>query len=1475
MDVGGSFLELSCVRVALIPAGPPLSDYRFEQLASHLIAFREIPITALPRRAAVPRATGSATFSSMPTALRDSLSDSPSPLSRSLSATREAGPKRNSLEAFSRQSNIDHLPIQTRSASCTPPGAKSSLSVNSLTYSIVGSTHGARGRTEVASLSSPTPSASPKCEALNKTSATSPHQMADLNMYGPEVLSSFRLRYDVIHRDRTGALHVKPFSEWDDFHSSKIWGVFGIVDHTHLHSADHAKQTMDDIYDEFNSSLTHFKDATVRRLIIFTSPEDPQVSGPLVQHGPLTSESFKSSGLPFSVGYIPERLEPEDTRLEVRAQIVHFSGLLLNSIDRDCWKRRESPPTELFLSPIDGKQTTDRQSKLVKRRAGRLDKLLGDSLLLMGCPSEALVKYTSAIERAKASSDRLWHAGAMEGWSAAHVLNYVGSGGAVDDSDLSDLLIEHYSEVYKLYHKKGVAEPEAAAAMRLAEFLGWWTNRRKDALEAAEHAATVGESLKVPKRAALWEALARFSDRMGCRRKAALFLYRLGNLNSSLCIWSSAVTLMIASERQLSLDGRKPWASLNRKVLLTAANLAKEAGDTNTAARLHTEALIISVPEISGNNKGGGDDEVIIAALNKAQVPAYLPAASGVIDVEEMTPLQIPGLSLRQLEIGIGDTQSDSLSTDGPFIYNPFEAKKRAKAAAVARRTVSWVCGEQAQVSVRLHSNVKADIVIDVISVLLAQSASECHEFGNVHDQELSGSPPNEQGSVAVNDSASSEEHTKKVRDVLRRSSELAKTISETVTIFSGEKKREVVKCFTIFPKQVGPLFVRGLLIRLFNGALVMLPSDSSEFEANPPVNVICNLPRISISCHSVEGESMDNISKRTPLTVFDGEQRSFRVDIKNIGADTMTWMAANVLSSHPERLEVIKHDFSGKGILNGLEQSGGSKSFMIHVLGKHRMNCIGRNSPLVDTSEWGNSSSTVSVIVEYEGKDSSGMLRESSTSVKVVSKRAVTVGRVTIFENYPSDSSQSEPGGDLKSSCCVAFEVTNEVSAPATVVMRQQSEFWKSAEYGVKESHRQHELKDFSNEGCLVECGASVRLVCILETDVMRELRKRLNGDVDNYDISNIGESPVVFKIMWSLPSLGRQGFLDISVRELWQAMVFSGNVPSGNIMESNCFHGFKYQTVQAEVTMKLLNSKHRESSSTCKQKAEDDGCVNFVEVGTFWTVLVQVRNKCDVGLPKESMLDLELIQKDDRGVSRKLQRAFIVGAVERVFVGSLKPTLGTFAHKIRVRVSSTGTFQLIARLYDGVRRSSRVSPASCPKSKSQWLHTSNEFRKFTLEESFPFTLKGLEGKSEKLVKVGSVAPEEDGVSPNNGSPISASMEAEQSPRTPTLAEESMSNGFKSARVSRKRGQGEGSPTANIIHPSTIDTYPSSQAGQNKCTALACSILLFAAIQDSEGSNVSLQQFSSSESQSSLTPRGETPIMSTSISDADTLYHL
>lgn len=1289
MDVGGSFLELACVRIAVVPAGPLLPDARYEELTAHLTAFREIPVNALPRRPpaappprsqAVAQSASFSTIASMTPALRAALKEtSPNPLSRSYSAMRQlprsstAYPSRQSLAHSGSSASLP------RSASISAPLFSPPQKSAPLASPALSSLRA--DPTVIGSIMECAPPPTPRFNA-------------DLDLKAPEVDATFRMHFDVVHRDGMGALIMRPITDWDDFHSTKVWGVFGIVDATNT-----TESKRDDVVAraalDFRASLVHFKHAAVRRLIIFVPP-DPDHSRPFVLNSATfaadSSDSLNleatrdinaqfSTTLPFSIGHVPERPRAEDTKLEARAQVVHFAGLLLHEIDLECWRRRESPSSQLFLSPLDENASSDRQSKLAKRRLGRLDKLLGDSLLLMGNPADALLKYSSAIERSKASSDRLWLASAMEGWSAAHVLSHIGNGGTPDDSALVDKIIEHYAEIFKLYQKKRVAEPEAAAAMRLAEFLSLWTSRRKEALDAALHAATVGEGLRTPKRAALWEAFARFSDRMGYRRKAAMYLYRLGELNASQAVSSSAVTLMVAAERQLCKSGRKPWALLNRRILFIAARHAEEAGDSQTSARLYAEALAItSVPL----RERQAEDEIIIGALSKANVPSYLPSASSLLFLSNITACAMDGLSVQLRNSTSNAIKTDRLPRDGPFIYNPFEARKRAKAEA-ASRSVTWVCDESAFVSLRLVSHVGAELVTEVVAVLVRKPSETNEDLSNISsltekkidaDKNSENSEMSESrttldsmvdGKSVSDEDEQTVQHALLVQQELECSSEVLQTNPDSLMLHPNDPTGST-KYITVIPRQSGSVTIVGILVRLFNNALIILQSENENTSisrsAEVRVDVMERLPRVNICVRAGEGE-YGNESVRANVMLFDGERRSVDVEACNSGTEKIARITGKVLVEDGAGFVITRDELGGQDVVTGLESMGEVRTFQIEFLGQWRGS---RSQSQLEA--------LISVGVEYESFSTKGIVRESFAQIRVICRKAVSVGRVVMFHRANSTSSvmmQTVGNSEL----CMAVEVTNHISIPAKVAVVQR---WGN--FGTDMQADNRVIRNGENgEETLVEHCACVRLV----TPLLGNMKDFLRRAVLTGWSADMSGTVVV---QWALPSMGRSGMVATVSEQLRKAAILTWGVAAGSAGRAPLgWHGRQdgvRATVRLHISPNIVKAENNEREAHLRTTDTED-FQNEVSTGTVYPIKVEVANDGLKALPPSTVFDIDFEPNAGRTGIAIENRGYLTGSLSHVFVGPILPG-ESFEHTVNVCVNSVGIVEVTAYVYDEI---------------------------------------------------------------------------------------------------------------------------------------------------------------------------------------------
>lgn len=1221
--------------MAVIPTGAAISDQRFSQLASHITSFREIPLAKLPRRAASSR--GYATFSGLSSSMRGEFRhDDASKLFRSNSLTRDIGAKPKHKTISATRSEMFIKP--SLEAKLTPPRASgSSDDLSSSSSPLPSESDRSIQERHIAEAGADSiPQSVPNVEgqdialsfAIGRETGTSSRPVTDLELTGTDVDSTFRLRYEVFHRSHAGTLIPKVLSEWDEFHSSNIRAVIGIAD---ISDTNEKEEEVRNACKDFKESLVHFEDATVSRLIIFTLPSDERVSVPFNAEDQYSLPSGRSP-MRFTIGFVPEKGEDLATQLELRAHVEYFAGLTLHAVDKECWKRRESPQSDVILSPIDEKQPSERQPKLVKRRVGRLDKLIADSLLLMGSPKEALDKYNSAIERAKAGSDRLWLAGAMEGWAAAHVLCHLGSGGHLSDPQLTDRVVESYSEIYKLYQKKRCAEPEAAAALRLAEFLGTWTNRRKDALLAAEHAATIGEGLKSSKRAALWEALAQFSERMGCRRKASFFLYRLGVLNASQSYWSSAVELLIAAEAQLRTSGRKAWPTLNRRMLLTAASHAEEASDSKTASKLYVEALVCKYNAKSDMKS----DRAIISALRSIQVPLNLPAAKYVISLNNIVPLSVPGV-LSAAKTSAEPENVNPAEAPGPFIYNPFEAKTRATQKGIAE-PVTWISGEKAQVRVNFEINASVDLKVDIIAVLvnndpLTNGDSSRNTLKDVYDEDKN--------------------QALWIHRELEHSVRIAKTVSETVTAWGDGKA--VDKMVTVIPRVQGPLFITGLLVRLFDGALVLLRnrgSKETEVQKVPRVDVIGELPRIRMECQTDKSTIVDMTSSHQPINVYYGEKHRMSIEVSNVGKDIISWASADILEVKSSALQVSLEGADEGLLLAGIYKPRGCYTVAIIIQGRKRDTTAREKDGKVSTLS---QAVLISLRVTYKGTESEGVSRESFFTLRVLPRAAVSVGRMSVFRKHGK-------------TWFAGVEVRNESAVPASVRLEI-----------LDGSAGDGEHTQSGSSSNLVESEASIRVFGLIP--YLENWRKGLEG----------GACGV--RLHWNLLALGRQGALDAGMDKIELGCKKGGRDSSPSLSMGM---SRDRSACRSEIVLPIIVDYNRAHGFTARPAGIGDmkeKAVQQIGCGDFWEGVVRIINNSTRALPPGTLLDIGLQHNGGNMSARSMQWSCTVGTTNKIQVGELSSNSDPFEHRIRGRIVSKGRIYMVAQLYHYNDSSGKVS--------------------------------------------------------------------------------------------------------------------------------------------------------------------------------------
>lgn len=1252
-----------------------MSEERFEELASYLYSLREIPLNVLPRRSTHSRASFSSSASAThapseraPSISSDGASFSGSRfLSKTFSSTRDAAAAKESLSPTSASEAVESakksastpanaFPTQEQidTGSAKPPDGQALRPPDRPRPKPLG-----KGAVP------PLPLAAKRSSSMRRPrgmKALAMRDAVDLNLSQDDIDSYLRLRYDVIHRTHSGDLILRTPSQWDAFHSRRIWGVIGIVDCSDPELSDNEEERskiLAEAQEEFMAALKHFPASCVSRVIVFTTPDaakqrgaqsvmnSPSVGGRMLHVPPAGELVF---------GYVPESAKFQETRLELKVQVVHLAGLLLNTLDKECWKIERSS-NELFLSPLDEPNTPDKQSKLVKRRPGRQDKLLADTHLMMGSPGDALAKYVSAIEKAKANSDRLWLAGAMEGWSSAHVLCYIKGGGAVGDVVLSNKLIEHYADIYKLYSKKRIPELEALAALRLAEFLGRFTKRRKEALEAADHAAVCGEALSSQKRAALWESLARFSEYMKWHRKAAFYMYRVGNICAIKSVWSSSEALLTASAKQFRHASGKTWPDLHRDILMEAGKSAWEVGDSFLATRHYVEALSLSASTLRMNKKS---DASLVALLVETTTPAYLPAAGQLVHLQGLNAKQIPSLLVKENAMGDGVSNSPLVDKNGPFIYNPFEARARRKAEAAASRTVTWVCGEAAQVALHIQNQTHTDLPVEIIAVAIVDANQSVDVWPAREGQKNGLSQNGGEGKHFVETCEDPQAtHARKVKTLLRNVTRTVETLSETVMLPPLKSAKFVEKTVTVFPRKTGEMRICGLVARLFRGAIVFLktPEPVKGQRPPPPINVIRELPRLDVSIKQEDGEFSAFNMEKAPAVIFEGERRRFSVRVKNIGRDEIADPRIQITSSNPSLIEITKSDDELSCVGKTPFKSGVAYEFSVDAFANR-----------ICVEDEGDSEGALNVSVVYAGKTNRSMIRESRAVVCLVVRPAIRIGSFSPFKLPLQNGMYEEEPGRAEARYGLILDVENCVSMPVMIALPPS---WRSPD--IIASPKFKGLNMFGLDSpCptvnVLEVGASTRLITVIPREFFSAKQET--------DLSSLALS-------WAMPGLARNGIAEIFRDDIMNVGSFIRK--SSGDSEDDPFNRADNAQMEMKVTGPSGVSEETVDASADSPSVSDKHGkgVRSVHIRKYYTGTVVVHNRGSRAFPIHTVLDMCVLQHDGRGGARLVQTSALVGSVECVRIGALAPGK-SFEHSFKIRFTSAGAFELNGFVHD-----------------------------------------------------------------------------------------------------------------------------------------------------------------------------------------------
>lgn len=1066
----------------------------------------------------------------------------------------------------------------------------------------------------------------------------------------------------------------------------------------------------------------------------------------------ISRSSTNSKHHSVSIGFVPVADRAEETRLEIRTQIVHFAGTILSCLDS--WIHAQNASVDVIKSPLDERVLNDKQSKLVKRRQGRLDKINGDYLLLTGSANDALIKYNTAVERTKANSDSLWLAAAMEGACAAQVLTYMASGECAISDDVVGRILDQYSEIYKLYRKKSVFELETTAAMRLANFLGRYTHRRKDALDAADHACTVGTRLPLSAKKMLWEELTRFAEAMKFHRKAALYLYRLGlceQREDQLC---KARALMASSASHFDQREAGTWPALHRAVIVQAAHISREAGYFDDAARHYVQALSLS-PQIPLQK--WDTDSLILQILLRSPKPLCLPLCIKLIELVDISAPPLANLAVRPVQDqNLASPKTPTMSSKaGPFIYNPFEAQKAAARLAEASRTVTCVCGETVQVSVSLRNRLKTALRIEIIAVSMGREEDRekvwpSHWNENMLSKERSLHSGQETGG-RVGVFAQSHRSLNDVQDdlvsFLTNMDSIATTQGREVELCEQSASRICTADVLIIPHIPGLMQIYGVVVRLFSGVYVTIPAGAgADMSRRPRLEVLPRLPFLELRVQADAEESHVSRITDTQITLFEGERCSVRVTVRNIGPDSAQRSEINLQAHESDLIRVLPlRDNSDVNnnmnndvtmIDRNEEQSFVTELYAPRISSSLVAKSMGNSVASLaraNDSKAAAFTTSLSLDVEYIGVNLKSHFRKTSTSVAVHVSPAIILQRfrcVPLSPQYTSVLGRHSaaglpvtPASDGESFRVFSFEdshgesgealmldVTNALITSVEVAKAYFSDGYTAKGQQIEElsilPKKDAEAACRPASKYYVDGGGTIKLVKTIPHRFLRDKLLRLTHAVSH-------DAPWLV-VQWFVPATSRTGVVYVSLKEFVEYFNVSLHVNQSDL--KSCYWVPSDLAVSSgervSIHVALCSQETAENSaescpmeSRIKEKQPSTGRALMCEFQPIVTrrchyLNIDIENNGHRRLSRDVSLDVSLLQSDNRGHSWFSRHGMLIGAHKSVACGDLNPD-ARFTHRLGIRLNSAGIFHVVATVYDP--RGSHAESGSCGTSRNR----------------------------------------------------------------------------------------------------------------------------------------------------------------------------
>eukprot|EP01027_Heterolobosea_sp_BB2_P014248 GEZU01020489.1.p1 GENE.GEZU01020489.1~~GEZU01020489.1.p1 ORF type:complete len:714 (+),score=132.20 GEZU01020489.1:142-2283(+) len=378
-----------------------------------------------------------------------------------------------------------------------------------------------------------------------------------------------------------------------------------------------------------------------------------------------------------------------------------------------------SSGSSISLVAPDSPMSSSSKSKSAYKKM----KIMGDYCLLVGDLADAKIKYQSAIDLLKSTSDSLWLAGALEGMACTLLLSNQPLS-ASENEWVIEKVIESYNEIITRYRKlKYPVDLQVEALLKLAHFYEECgpVARRTQTLECIVSAVQYSESLTTQDKILVNGEAARVCKRLGAMRKYSFFLRTTSLLHHELCNDEVALRLtdryLAHYHLPLSYKDSKwvitnvkhtGWPSIQIKILKDIINFASSMNDNLTVAQMVLYLLAIHHENLTEN-----EQLVMFSKLSKIASKVHTPEQSLTLVpfpfLKSIKPQRLPE-HLRPLKT------AEELSAEQPkkqsiFIFSPFAKKDTVK------EKIIWVEDEFAHVDIEVYNPFKVNLQVESVNI--------------------------------------------------------------------------------------------------------------------------------------------------------------------------------------------------------------------------------------------------------------------------------------------------------------------------------------------------------------------------------------------------------------------------------------------------------------------------------------------------------------------------------------------------------------------------------------------------------------------------------------------------------------------------------------------------------------------------------------------------------------------------------------